>query len=309
MIYVNGKEDKTWMESLGRAFKLKKSVRFFLTSHYQGTQIVNDRPITTYPESFALPCLYIGIKEGAAVEVRYAIKQIAVRGKKNEGNSLDFSPGELVFRNGVLEVRKDQLDLYWFLINHPRCETNPAYFDKAGKVKDDAITVAMNTYSHFLFKERDEAKENEISFDAQKAVIDAQNFVVNKMSEKEARELYRLYNEPDWEEASIARIKNFLLVKAAEDPKKFTEEIDSEIRTYKAKVNEASAAEVIFFDGRKRVWKFSGIENANNVIMAVAKGANETIALAKYLQLKDNGELWETLCAKVLEAEQLATQD
>ncbi len=311
MIYKNGVEWTGWKDALGKTFRLKKSVKFYLTSHYQGINIVDDKKMVTYPESYALPPAYATMMEGAGVEIRYVSKPMATRGRgKNSGESqMTYSPSELVIRNGVFEVKKDQLDLYWWFTNHPRCETNPAYFvsDKEGKkkVNDDAVTLANQTYSHFIFRERNEELENEVSFDKEKAVIMAKHYIVNELTQKEAREIYKMFNEPDWEEASLARIKNYLLAKAGEDPKKFMEELDSEVRTYKSKVNEAVAAEIIFFDKLKKVWKFAGVGN-NEKIMAVAKGDDPIITLAKHLQLKDSGELFESICAKVKEAEELA---
>lgn len=308
MIYKNGKEWTGWREELGKSFKLKKSVKFYLTSHYQGVKIVDKKKMITYPESLALMPIYTAMMGDGACEIRYVIKPMPVRsGKKGGETAMGFSPTEIIFRNGVLEVRKDQLDLWYFLTNHPRCETNPQYFTKDGKINENAVTLAVNAYSHFIFRERNEEREQEISFDREKAVIQAKHFIINEMTKEEAREIYKSYNEPDWEEATLSRMKNFLLAKAGEDPKKFMEELNSEVRTFKSKIHEAVQAEVIFFDLRLKVWKFSGVETTEP-IMRVAKGDDHVLALAKFLQMKDNGAVYETICNKVLEAETAAVE-
>lgn len=304
MIYENSKEITTWKDELGKKFTFKGVRKFYLTSHYQGARIVDKKTVVTFTPEFGLEPFYTAIVGGAAVERRYLQKVVPVRGGKKGETQIGYQPEKIIFRNGVLEVRANQLDLYWFLINHPRCETNPQYVDKDGKPKDDQMTLAMATYSHFLFKERNEVLEQEQTFDKQKEIIKAQNWVVNECTEKEARELYKLFGEADWEEATLARIKNYLLAKAGENPQKFMEELDSEIRTFKSKIGDAMQAEVIFFDKMKKVWKWSGVKGES--ILAVAKGDDPIVKLAKHLQLKDNGELWEAICDKVKEAEEVA---
>ena len=313
MIYLNGKEWDGWKEELGKAFKLKKSTKFYLCSQYQGEKIVDDKKVVTYPESMMLPTAFTVIKNGVAVELRYVTKPTARIGK-DKNPTMEYGPEGVIFRNGTLMVKKNELDLYYWMVTHPRCETNREYFteDSKGKLHadDSKVTLALSTFTHFIFRERNEVLEQEISYDKNAEIIKAKNIVVSELTEKEAFDIYKAYNEPDWDDPDLAisRVKNFLLAKAEIDPKEFLGQLDGDARTYKTKVTEAVSAEVLFFDKRKRQWKFAGPDNAENKILVVSKGVDETKALIEFLRDKDSGELYDKISelVKAKEEEALA---
>lgn len=310
MIYLNNKEWDEWKKVLGTGFKLPKSVKFYLTSQYQGSKIVNDKTVVTFPESYALPAAYTTIRDGGAVEIRYVTKPGVKRGSKDKSPELGYSPEHVIFRNGVLEVKKDQLDLYYFLTTHPRCETNLEYFtigkDKKHHPDDAKITLALSSFTHFIFRERNEVKEQEIAYDKQKDIIKAKAYIVSDLTDKEARDIYKAYNEPDWDDPdlSVSRIKNFLLGKAETDPKEFMGQLDSDVRTFKTKVTEAVSADVIFFEKKGRKWKFAGPDSNDNHIVTVSKGVDETKALIEFLRDKDDGTVFAEISKRVKEAEE-----
>lgn len=309
MIYLNNKEWSEWQNELGKAFKLTKSVKFYLTSQYQGEKIVNDKKVVTFPESYSLPTAYTTIKDGTAVEVRYVTKPTVKRGKDKELLT-DYAPDGIIFRNGVLEVKKNELDLYYWLTSHPRCETNENYFtegkDKKMHPDDAKITLALSSFTHFIYRERNEVIEQEIHYDKQAAIIKAKAYIVSELTEKEARDIYKAYNEADWDDPdlSLSRIKNFLLGKAESDPKEFMSQLDSDVRTYKTKVTEAVSAEVVFYEKKKRQWKFAGPDSKENHIISVSKGVDETKALIEFLRDKDNGEVYDEITKRVKEKEE-----
>lgn len=310
MIYKNNKEwtgDDNWQAQLGKGFKLKKSVKFYLTPTYQGEKVVDDKRVVTYPESYALPPAYSGIMNGSAVEIRYVTK--ATVGREKGVPTVVNMPDAIVFRNGILEVKKDQIDLYYFLTTHPRCETNTAYFTEGKDKKlhsDDAkVTMALSTFSHFIFKERNEVLEQEIAYNKQEAIVKAKSYIVNDLTKEEAVSIYKAL-ESDWDEdMPISRIKNFLLAKAEDDPKDFMDQLNSEVRTFKTKVNEAVAAEVIYFDKPKKAWFWAGPEGKGK-ILTVAKGQDATSTLVKHLRDVDSGELYEAIVSAVREKEEEA---
>jgi hypothetical protein len=146
----------------------------------------------------------------------------------------------------------------------------------------------LSSFSHFIFRERDEILEQELAYDKREAVIVAQSYIISSMTKQEIIAAYKNY-ETDWDEdMPQKRMKNFLMAKAEENPKEFMENLSEEVRTYKTKVNEAIAAEVIFFNKPKKFWAFTG---GGEKILTVIKGADPVTALVTYLRDKDSGEM------------------
>lgn len=296
MLLLNGKEWSGWQDILGKNFGKghKGSWKFYLTERYQGARKVNNQWIKTYPPDLALPSSYHTMIDGKLCQVQYVVNTAG--GKIREGHELATMPNEIVFVNGMREVQADELELYFWLSRHPRNETNPAYFKRGEKgrmVVDEAKQLqALKKLNHFMFRERDEELEQELHYDKQAAVINATSFIVNNMTEKEAREMYRLYGEPDWTEDALPKIKNYLISKAQDDPKAFNEELNSDVRTIKTVVLAAKAAELIVFKVAKRQWVWG---DSGAVIISVARGKEEINELVQHLKNKDDGEIIKSL--------------
>ena len=269
-----------------------------------GEKLVDGQRMKLYNPELSVEPFYTTMHGKEAAEFRYVFSSGAVAAKKKGEVNVSFTPDFIVFTKGALQVKKDQLDLYWWLTHHPRNQTNPNYLTADGRKPDnDKISLALSHVGSFLFREKNEELEREVEYDKKALALSAQNHIINEMTEKEAREIYHIYDQSDSSTLSVKAIKNWLLGKAAEDPVDFMDQVRSDVRTIKAKVIDAITAQVIYFDKIKRAWKWS---DSKGVIYIVPKGQPEREALIKWFKEKDDGEMFKQLEGAVKDAETAA---
>ena len=319
MLYLNNEvwDKKEWEKLLLEHYNPKDRKKEFVFNlnpgKYMGWKKVDNKSVPTWPADFNYEMQYTINLNGEDVTVRYATTPSRMsnvqKGKKDgktfSSQEVTHDMGKIVFDNGVFRVPAKQLDLYFFLMFSPNNETNPTYYryDSHNKLVKD--TDKWPQYPNWIFREKNDELEQAEAYDGAAALFEAQTYIHNGMSTKEAQDLYVLHEGGDRAEAEltpIKTIKNFLLGKASQNPQKFLDELDGEIRTLKQKITEAKEAKVIHFDFRTGWWKWTG--EANGKICQVAKGQDENSVLLRYINQKDSGAILEALEGKIIAAEQ-----
>lgn len=278
LVYKDGIPWDGYIDQLGKNFRLKQDVVFELSEEYSGYQNLDDKWVRMFPKYLGALIEYTFIDEqGRGSVLRY------VEGRGDNFNKIGnkitvFTPSVIEFIQGRITCRANNLALYFFLINHPDCSTNKIYEGEAGKRRKLARTRP------FVFKEINREKELESKISIKDTVIELQHDISKTILEKDLREMYAFYEQPNSQEVDIRTVKLFLLAEAERDPEKMKGVMKNASRSDYALVNDAQAAKVLDYYKNERLWKFAGQTES---ICSVPTGINAKDYLVKWLKEND----------------------
>lgn len=251
MLYANGKPWDGWKKLLGN-LKLKKDAVFMLTDSYstrKETAEGSGKFVKKYPQlvSVSPEIQYYDEESRETLTIRWA-ERIGPERSEVKGliTSSRYTPLDLEFNNGALRVKKNHLDLYWLLMNHPANESNPIY---------EKPEIKAERRAPFVFFEKNEEKE-----------LLAEGLKINKEFEamklaaggslKSRRELYSALGFGDPTAISETKLTVLLTRAAKEDAEKFLSIAKGEDRQIKALINDAIDNGIIRFNKRANVWQW-----------------------------------------------------
>jgi len=292
MIYVNDTEFKGIKEHLG---KDKKKVTFLIHSSQYSSRLAkkNDSVVVlkSATAGTSIPAQYNSdILTGVADQIRYVENLQKVR--MGSEVKVNYTPVNIQFEDGKLEVPASRADLIWFLRNHPNNETNPKYEDKYAERPN-----------RFIFREKNIQAEKKVAYASIKAEVDTKDYII-KLKKTDTQELYESisqFKEP-FDEVGTEGAKEMLIQYASRiGYHKFDEYAKSQRRVFNSIVNRAIDYDIIAYQEtpKTRFWKWVGGQQ----ICMVPKGIDKMDHLYVTVMKKDSSGLLSKLKELVEEKE------
>lgn len=315
MIYKNGELWEGWREDLdithGKRFKLNKTVTFKTIDKYQGVKKIDGKSVPVFA-TVQIPCEYTWTDDkGSRHQIKYAeSSSVTMVGKGVNKEPITIYRPRRIQMKGSVRVNSDQLELYWFLINHPFCGTSKRFSKEDAPVGVGVRKAEQNLQLYgkdIVFLETNPERELESAVELDKLITKAKQILYETVSEKELRSVYAFYDKADSTTIDVNAINLFLKAKIEGKPhnpeyssgaREFITILDDKSRAIKSTVQQAQELEVITFVKGQRVWLLDG-----HPITSVPKMKNEIKVLVEYLESSDTGEVLQALEAGIVKKE------
>lgn len=311
MIYRDGHLWDGWRDDLksthGAKFQLKKPAEFTVIDAYRTTKKI-DRTLVPVFANLQIPVEYTWAdQEGTRHAIKYAkTSQKRVIGKE----TIDHTMPRRLPMKGTMYVPKDDLELYWFMINHPMCGTarrfNPEEKPKGVGVRDAQYNLASYG-TQIVYKELNRERELESQVDLDKMLTKAKFLLYDTVREGELRNIYAFYNKNNSSTTDPNEIRLFLKNKIEGKPTdnsyasgahEFISILEDKGRAIKGTVIQAQQLGVIEFVKGQRTWMMEG-----NPICQVPKVVNEVKGICEWIEKNDTGEVLEAIQKGVTDKE------
>lgn len=307
MIYKNGELWEGWREELstthGVKFKLTKPVTFATISKYAGTKKIDQTLVPVYA-NVQIPCEYTWTdSKGARHQIKYAeTSNVTMVGKGVNKEPITIYRPRRIAMKGHIKINVDQLELYWFLINHPFCGTSKRFSKENQPVGVGVRQAEQNLQLYgkdIVFNETNPERDLENAVELDKLIAKAKMVLYETVGEKELRSVYAFYDKSDSMTADANSIRLFLKKMIEGKPlnkeyssgaREFLSILDDKARAIKSTVTQAQELDVIVFVKGQRTWLLDG-----HPITQVPKTKNEVKYLVEYLEQNDNGEVMKAL--------------
>ncbi len=179
--------------------------------------------------------------------VRYYKSKTPLPAKNNgEGNNYLYEPNFVMIENGQLNVNTvTDKDLYYFLLNHPNNQSNPAYETDSVQPEQAKLAKLLSEGVNFLFYEINPKKTNKIALELERKKDEAKRIILEaaQLNDKQIVELYKAYNFTDAEELlsvdDYDSMRMALVNQANNDPNGFMAKVESASTFLYARVNDA----------------------------------------------------------------------
>jgi len=210
----------------------------------------------------------------------------------------DYSPYEIEFPTSTkVFVKRNELDLAWFLYHHPRQATSP-----------------YNTKEKpsFFYLE-DLAKDAEIKANKGKtrASVTAAIWGDDGLKEAEARKILMSYGHGNVDSLTEDQVRVELETRALVDMKSSTYFLTQTVGKtveIKAAIQEAADLKVIKFVASNNTWNYLENGNPASVLVSVTRNQNRIDRLAEFLSHEDKNNNLEHIIALTKEAKYRASQ-
>lgn len=331
MIFKNGDQWDGWLDDLKQTHgkqgkvELKKQMEFKTVEKYHSNKTMTNgkgfKQVIPYAANLQIPVEYTwkDPKDGTRHMIRYAeqVNTHMVGKGLNKDPMKVMTPRRLTTDKGFMKVNRDQLDLYWFLINHPMCGTG-RMFSKEEKPQGVGVREATSNLQMYgnsiVFNEVNKERELVGQVELDMKITTAKNLLYQTTREAELRNIYAFYDKPNAATVDENEIKLFLKGKIegkATDNQypsgahEFIAILEDKAREVKGLVSQAQQLEVIEFVRGQRTWLFKADDgDTAQPICSVPKLTNEIKGLAEWIEKNDSGEVLDILRKKVKQAEE-----
>ncbi len=311
MIYKDGQLWDGWREDLekshGKKFQLKKTAVFRVIDRFSGKKKVDKRLIDVYAQ-VQIPVEYTWTSsEGIRSRIKYATNADLQTLKGGKETKMVYTPRRIPMK-GILYVNQDNVELYWFLINHQMCGT-ARRFNSAEKPEGVGVRQAQYNLSNYgndiVFKEVNKDAELQSAVKTDLLITKAKYILYDTVSEKELRNLYAFYGNNNMDE-NPDQIRLYLKAKIEGRPTdlqfpsgaaEFLSILEDKARVLKGTVAQAAQLGVIEFT-KGRVWMFG-----ENPICTVPKLKDTVNYLVEWLKENDVDGLTKAITEGVVEKE------
>lgn len=278
-LYRDGKSWDDFKKELGANFTLKAHVDFELSDSYSGFQLIDDKWVKMFPKYLGLPVEYTYVdKQNNACHIRYVVSRGDNMHQGSGNKTLILTPNVIEFVNGRVRCDANNLALYFFLINHPDSASNSRYEGEKGK------QLLLTRGRPLVFREINREKDLEANSAKKDLIVEIQYILSKKTPEKDLREVYSFYGQPNSQTVDQRTIKLYLLDQASKEPEKMQKTLNDTGRSVGALVNEAINLKKIEYKKQDRFWKYI---DSTESICSVPQGVNSTDYLVQWLKEND----------------------
>jgi len=252
--------------------KFKKRATFTLTPNRTPIDPNTGKP--SIPRSYSIVPFYTiyDKDEGTHITIRYADGVSLDKDRKNV-----YYPNEITFpQSGLVFVPPNNPDLYYFLLNHPQCKTNPD----------------RDTSKAVIFELEDQVADAAKMIDAQKMKAMVENKIYFTWTSGELREICKSFQIADVSQLSDDQMRLALVNRMRGNPAAFLELAQSEEMGTRARMQEAVDKKIIHYDASSTSWHYYDEKGqSGKKIVAVRPGEDSMNRLISFLETDKNDQM------------------
>jgi len=261
---------------------------FKLCKHYEWTDKHTKKK--RLPNSISLEVFYQFKPKGANEHGMFRWAQNRVARSISGQEAFEYTPALITFGNkGVISVDKKNLDMIYFLWNHPDNEGN----------------ADRNTKKRAKFYLENKDKEAKVSAEGNKLFAKVIQLIWSEsdgLDIDELRTIAKSMGIPSTEDMPDDGIRNLLNDLATENPKEFLARTSGANLVVKSAIQDAIDKDVIYYDKESRNWCFVSRDGGpGDVICTVRPQESRMDRLTTFLTKEDRSNVLEQIESSIKE--------